>query len=197
MKFPFEFFCFCNRIIFNLLSSILSHVKSIFCPLYTRYATKRWRVREIKKQRSVFVLSASRVLSLFTYIFHRFIDRPVLSREPLPTRTPRRTNLGQIVDNLLSNKMKNKATFERKYLLVKIFIWREVFLYPSSLGSCIWKLHKNQVRRIHTQHFSCMGHCPLKVHQPWQTIIPFCFPNWLMKQEIVVGQGNEIIANST
>lgn len=40
----------------------------------------------------------------------------MLSREP-PTRTPRRTNLGQIVDNLLLNKMKNKSTFETKWTM--------------------------------------------------------------------------------
>lgn len=39
------------------------------------------------------------------------IDLCFLANSP---RTPRRTNLGQIVDNLLLNKMKNKATFETK-----------------------------------------------------------------------------------
>lgn len=53
-----------------------------------------------------------RECSVFTFI-SILIDWSMLSREP-PTRTPRRTNLGQIVDNLLLNKMKNKSTFETK-----------------------------------------------------------------------------------
>jgi len=103
-----------SLLMLDIKSLLHTHV-TFFCIVFTSAYSRLYPPSDLYTVRWNVSLSLSWILVVHLHT-HSLIDWSMLSREP-PMRIPRRTNLGQIVDNLLLNKMKNKSTFETKWAM--------------------------------------------------------------------------------